>query len=650
MRRSGPVTGLVLAAVVGVFAALGPSFAAARRADPGSAATLGSDAARPASGGSPTTLPRPAIGLDAPAGATSPPPTLHANAVEFVPIDPSRSAIDAVGVGEYRGSLTVTPDGPGLAVVNDVGFQDYLLGLAEMPRTWPLQALEAQVIAARTYALWEMLAKVPSPWRAVGAQICASAACQVYRGLDAERAPGSLDWAFAVADTAGQVLLWHGLVIPALYGSSDGGETVSGGVPWLPAVPDPQDAWSPLHTWQWSAPLGAFAPLIGVAPPDRLAALVSNGSSIEATVVAPDGGQATVSLNAEAFYERMNATFPTPAGLPEPLPSRRFSLSTEGGQVVVRGGGWGNLEGMSQYGALGKALEGMSAAQILASYYGGIEPTTLPPNELPSSIRVEVAAGRPEVEVRSADPFRVLDARGAPLAVLGKGTWVVTPGAGGGVEVRPPAADAGPLEVTVDPLGTDAVRVAVSLPSLVEVAVERPGATPLDLPQRLVGRGALVEPLPPGLPVGTTLTVEADAGAGRVVAVPTALGPSPAVAAPAATTAKLAALARSATSPAGDAPAGWRSLPSTVAVALLVLAAAATAFGAARPRRRATALAPAGTRTAPPAQPRRPRSDGGPVAAAPGTGPQSAPSGVTPTAPSGVTPVGQLTPVPPRPQ
>src|SRR6266851_1011004 len=95
--------------------------------------------------------------------------------------------LKADGLGSYRGALNVTRDGPNVAAINDVGFQDYLLGMSEMPRTWPLPALEAQVVAARTYALWHVLAAPPSLWKNAGAQICASDSCQVYRGLGAEQ-------------------------------------------------------------------------------------------------------------------------------------------------------------------------------------------------------------------------------------------------------------------------------------------------------------------------------------------------------------------------------------------------------------------------------------------------------------------------------
>ena len=135
--------------------------------------------------------------------------------------------------------------GPGVSIVNHVGFEDYLKGIAEMPSKWPAEALRAQAIAARTYALHVM------GTGSLGGQICASEACQVYAGLAKETAPGGANWAAAVDATRGQVVLHGGKPILAKYSSSNGGTSVDGGKPYLKAQPDPDDA------AQSAAPLGA---------------------------------------------------------------------------------------------------------------------------------------------------------------------------------------------------------------------------------------------------------------------------------------------------------------------------------------------------------------------------------------------------------
>src|SRR2546421_12653350 len=85
---------------------------------------------------------------------------------------------------------------------------------------------------------------------------------------------------------------------------------------------------------------------------------------------------------------------PIPEALPRASPSDRFGLASSGDTVPVDGGGYGHGVGMSQWGAYGKARRGMRAADILAAYYGGLRPTTLPAGQLPATIKVALAVGQ----------------------------------------------------------------------------------------------------------------------------------------------------------------------------------------------------------------------------------------------------------------
>ena len=111
-------------------------------------------------------------------------------------------------------------------------------------------------------------------------------------------------------------------------------------------------------------------------------------------------GGTSRTLDAESLRDAVNTwapclrpgRYPTEvAGSPLPLtiPSRWLHLSTTGRAVVVTGRGWGHGVGMVQWGAYGKARRGLSAAEILASYYGGLRPATYPE---PGIIHVLVAS------------------------------------------------------------------------------------------------------------------------------------------------------------------------------------------------------------------------------------------------------------------
>ncbi|MDP9071204.1 MAG: SpoIID/LytB domain-containing protein, partial [Actinomycetota bacterium] len=127
--------------------------------------------------------------------------------------------LGVAGVGDYRGALELVRAGGGVAVVNDVGFEDYLRGIAEVPASWPMEVQRAQVIAARTYALHEMARRDGPPGSEVGAHICSTQACQVYVGLAKERSPGAERWVAAVESTRNQVLVKKGAPILAMYSS-----------------------------------------------------------------------------------------------------------------------------------------------------------------------------------------------------------------------------------------------------------------------------------------------------------------------------------------------------------------------------------------------------------------------------------------------
>ncbi len=149
---------------------------------------------------------------------------------------------------EYHGTLVLRSQGGGVSVVNGLPLDTYLRGVvpSESPSHWPLAALEAQAVAARSYAVSELR---PSSWY----DLLPTTANQVYGGVAAERPRSD----HAVYATLGQVLTWDGQVARTYYSSSSGGRTESvrdawpgsAPIPYLRSVPDPYDTYSPHHDW-----------------------------------------------------------------------------------------------------------------------------------------------------------------------------------------------------------------------------------------------------------------------------------------------------------------------------------------------------------------------------------------------------------------
>jgi stage II sporulation protein D len=146
----------------------------------------------------------------------------------------------------YRGQIEVVPAGKKLNAVNALGLEQYLAGVVpdEMPAAWPEEALKAQAVAARSYALAH---------RVTGREfdLYADVRSQVYGGVEAEDARATK----AIQATAGEVVTYEGKIADTLFHSTSGGRTVSAAeafgatVPYLVSVDDPHSAISPVHSW-----------------------------------------------------------------------------------------------------------------------------------------------------------------------------------------------------------------------------------------------------------------------------------------------------------------------------------------------------------------------------------------------------------------
>jgi stage II sporulation protein D len=173
----------------------------------------------------------------------------------------------------YHGTLALRTSGRGVSVINGLSLDTYLRGVvpSESPSHWPLAALEAQAVAARSYAVAELR---PDSWY----DLVPTTADQVYGGVAAETPRSDR----AVYATLGQVLMWDGRVARTYYSSSSGGRTeavqdawpTASPIPYLRSVPDPYDTYSPHHDW---GPFGFSGP--------RLAARLGLGSAIESASV-----------------------------------------------------------------------------------------------------------------------------------------------------------------------------------------------------------------------------------------------------------------------------------------------------------------------------------------------------------------------------
>ncbi|MDQ3981736.1 MAG: SpoIID/LytB domain-containing protein, partial [Actinomycetota bacterium] len=177
------------------------------------------------------------------------------------------------GLHRYFGEVGIAPASDGLLVTNRLPLERYLLGLNEVPPGWPEEALRAQAVAARTYALWTLARPRAGAAATYGFDICATVECQVFAGADVLATPDGRRWAAAVEATAGEAILYAGDPILARYHSTSGGVTLDNSqafpgepdYPYLQSVPSPAEKASPLYRWQVRFPLGHLRAMLASA-------------------------------------------------------------------------------------------------------------------------------------------------------------------------------------------------------------------------------------------------------------------------------------------------------------------------------------------------------------------------------------------------
>ncbi|MEA5616519.1 SpoIID/LytB domain-containing protein [Cronbergia sp. UHCC 0137] len=281
-------------------------------------------------------------------------------------IEPKGKGFVYIGDRWYRGRTLLVPTQKGLTAVNWVDLEEYLYSVlgGEMSSSWPQEALKAQAIAARTYALFERekqrnnpvydLGDTPDRW-------------QIYKGVSSE----ARSIYNAVDSTAGQVLTHNNKIILSVFHACSGGHTENvedvwgNALPYLRAVPDFDQNISACN-WVRSFSSGEVsAKIAGVGNVTNLIPeTFSPFRSVKALKIIGDKG--TKVLEGEAVRTALK------------LKSTRFSV-TKGadGNFVLQGLGHGHGLGMSQWGAYTLAQRGANHLQILGHYYKGVALTPI---------------------------------------------------------------------------------------------------------------------------------------------------------------------------------------------------------------------------------------------------------------------------------
>lgn len=303
----------------------------------------------------------------------------------------------------YRGSvkLTTVLSKANVAVVNVVPMESYLYGVVpeEAPPSWHHAALEAQAVAARTYAYHAMQGR-----SAYSYDVESDTRSQVYKGMGSEYASTTS----AVEATKGMVMTYAGKVINALFHSDSGGYTENSekvwgnAVPYLKAVEEPVKGVN-ASTYRWTVTtdkvrlesvLKQAGKDVGSLKSIQLSPLgkrplhvADRGTSGRVISMVMEGskGKATITGEAMMGYLGLRSTlFDFYVGKATPVdidktekPKAYHTFSSKNDTVVIQGYGWGHGLGMSQWGAQGMARESKTGdtefyKKILLHYYSGV--------------------------------------------------------------------------------------------------------------------------------------------------------------------------------------------------------------------------------------------------------------------------------------
>jgi len=290
----------------------------------------------------------------------------------------------------YRGMLTFSVTGSTMTAVNVIGLEEYLYGVvpSEMPQSYEKEALKAQAVAARTYAMTKLGAHTGS-----GYQLCDGVNCQVYKGYSNEAAPTTA----AVDATEGEIACYNGSPIEAVFSSSTGGYTENSEnvwwavVPYLRAVPEIAEYGD--NTWTRELTLDELSDLletkdagIGKAKDIVITKLSTGGRVQEMQIV---GTKGTKTLNKETLRTYFSAACGS-------LPSKMFTINGKGGEI----GQYADAQKTETVSEKKGGLLAAAASQgIIAKTDGALSYL----NGRNLSVDVEVKESRPSVSVDNSD-------------------------------------------------------------------------------------------------------------------------------------------------------------------------------------------------------------------------------------------------------
>ncbi len=304
------------------------------------------------------------------------PVTLSSSGIKFqdlnvpargVRVEPLNDRDLFVGRSRFRGRIDILKNpSTGFYAINELPMESYLYGVLhhEVSSWWPMEALKAQAIAARTYALYEVQVSKSEEY-----DLKSNTSSQVYGGSTTERYRTKR----AVDMTAGKILTYEGKVFPAYFHATCAGVTTGARELWKIDLPPLAGGAkcsycriSPHYHWEARVSLSeiedkmrknnrAVGRILEIrpvtqTPSHRVGSLKIAGTQSETVMAAKD-------LRIWIGGDKIRST--------------NFTVALEDDAALFHGKGWGHGVGLCQWGALGQSLLGKKYEEILGLYYPG---------------------------------------------------------------------------------------------------------------------------------------------------------------------------------------------------------------------------------------------------------------------------------------
>lgn len=266
---------------------------------------------------------------------------------------------------KYHGNMEISPADKGLLVVNELPLEDYLIGLinCEISSQWPMEAIKAQAVVARSYAVYQKEMRKNAMY-----DLESTVMDQVYEGCEIEDSRAGR----GVKETAGEVLTYKGNVIQAFYHSNCGGHTESSenvwgfSLPYMQGVDCSYCLATPSAKWEQTIPLNKIESLLK-GNGYQVAGLLEirtgkknrSGRVTDLTLIFAKG---RLTISAVNFRKIIGYTV---------IKSTNFEARIAGDDAVFTGIGYGHGVGLCQWGAKQRAGDGFDYREILSYYYPG---------------------------------------------------------------------------------------------------------------------------------------------------------------------------------------------------------------------------------------------------------------------------------------